>query len=401
MHLPLLLALAPAASVALSATPPPAGRAGSIPLPNERSARRPPRPRPREEPAVWDDVLPSEEAREALHERASASGLGHRCFVRPLPEGGGGRDVVERALDAILTEIDGATATAEGEGVEGGIPRRQYVEYWTRQEWRHIEAHADVDENLSKQIDREMPTDDDRDAEMSSRYPTTIHERHKHRYPIHGHVLYLKVGSEVRGPTCVFPGRSSGGDLLRPIADSGEDDAGDVGLVTVPAVPGRLLRFDGRDLHAVPRPSDLWTLPFVKGGAEYEPEKKWGRSVVLFNVWPGDEDPPLDVPLDVRWDEPLDEDGVDTGFSVESEAGPILCNPFADWIEAEESQRASTPSPVTDSNLNRPVKVWLLGNERRRDHPLRTLPLFPPAKGGREAVREALAEQRRVTKLRL
>jgi hypothetical protein len=54
----------------------------------------------------------------------------------------------------------------------------------------------------------------------------------------------------------------SGGDLVRP--ESFE-------LSVVPAVPGRLLRFKGDLLHAVPCPTDLWLLPFVKGAPQFEP----------------------------------------------------------------------------------------------------------------------------------
>ena len=117
-----------------------------------------------------------------------------------------------------------------------------HVEYWARQEWKHIEAHADVDEKAAA-------------AGGALRYPTT------------GHVLYLRVGSEVRGPTCVWSDRA----LARGA------------LTTVPAVAGRVLRFDGAATHAVPRPHDLWFLPFVKSGGRGD---AFERSVVLFNTWP-------------------------------------------------------------------------------------------------------------------
>ncbi|KAL7536355.1 hypothetical protein ACHAXR_007111 [Thalassiosira sp. AJA248-18] len=330
---------------------------------------------------VWDDVLPTKEQRSALHLYASKSGLEHRCFSRPLANAGG-NNIIERSLDAILTEIENVS----------DVDSEHYVEYWTRQEWRHIEAHADVDENLSKKFDQNSQNDD---IDMQSKYSTTYQGRHGHRYPIYGHVLYLQVGSDVKGPTCVFPKRSSGGDLLRSMHEkkseeqcANDDEKEEVQLVTVPAVAGRLLRFDGRDLHAVPRPHDLWMLPFVKGGAEYEPEETWGRSVILFNVWPAGEDPPLDVPLD-RNEEDLSE-----SKTTES----AFCNPFTNWSEVDVAHK-DAPSPTTDLEPNQSVKVWLLGNERRRDHPLRTVPLQAPVEGGRDAVREALAEKSQVTEL--
>ena len=84
--------------------------------------------------AVFDQVL-SPEVASVLHESARSTGLGHRAFARPLrPDGAYG--AIERSLDSILTELDGPAP----DPADGG--RRQYVEYWARQEWRHIEAHG-------------------------------------------------------------------------------------------------------------------------------------------------------------------------------------------------------------------------------------------------------------------
>lgn len=55
--------------------------------------------------------------------------------------------------------------------------------------------------------------------------------------------------------------------------------------LTVPAKPGRLFRFNGTYLHAVPRPTNFWFLLFVKGAPQYDPPEELGRSVVLFNTW--------------------------------------------------------------------------------------------------------------------
>ena len=195
------------------------------------------------------------------------AGLEHKCFSRPLAQGNEGNNIIERTLDAILTEIERKDSKRQA---------KQYVEYWTRQEWRHIEAHSDVDEALAKMHDQNpsLLIDD----ELESKFSTTYSNTHGFRFPTNGHVLYLQVGSEVKGPTCIFPSRSSGGDLLpsnqhqEEACTTEDDENGDIKLITVPAVSGRLLRFDGRDLHAVPRPHDLWMLPFVKGGAEYKPE---------------------------------------------------------------------------------------------------------------------------------
>jgi hypothetical protein len=124
-----------------------------------------------------------------------------------------------------------------------------HVEYWTRQEWQHIEAHADIDENLAKQ---------------------GVHQ--PFWYPHKGPVHYLQVVTDIRGPTCLFVKSMSGGDLLRQQS---------VELVTVPAVSGRLLHFCGNMLHAVPRPSDLWLLPFVPHSMIH---RKLGVGVLLYST---------------------------------------------------------------------------------------------------------------------
>lgn len=333
---------------------------------------------------VWDNVIPPGHSLAALHTFAAASGLGHKCFTRRplLPNtNGNGNNIIERTIDAVLTEIE-----RSGSNHDATTSTNQcYVEYWTRMEWRHIEAHADVDENLSKQFDQQKH--DDRD--LQSTYPTTYQQEYGHRYPSFGHVLYLQVGTNVKGPTCIFPGRSSGGDLVRSMHD-GDGEKEEVPLCIVPAVAGRLLRFDGRDIHAVPRPTDIWMLPFVQGAAQYEPEEIWGRSVVLFNVWPVGEHPPLDVPLDSSGE---DQEGIQT-------IDESFCNSFSDWKEATITPKVSSSS-ASESESNQSVKVWLLGNERRRDHPMRTVSLVAPADGGRDAVREALNEESQVSELLL
>lgn len=336
--------------------------------------------------SVWDGVLGSDQ-RMALHRYASKAGLEHKSFSRPLAQGDEGNNIIERTLDAILTEIERKDSEAQSN-------KQQYVEYWTRQEWRHIEAHSDVDEALAKMHDQNpsLLIDD----ELESKFSTTFSKTHGFRFPTNGHVLYLQVGSEVKGPTCVFPSRSSGGDLLQSneqneeactTEDDNNNENGGIKLITVPAVAGRLLRFDGRDLHAVPRPHDLWMLPFVKGGAEYKPEEVWGRSVILFNVWPGEEDPPLDVPLDTN------------GGGEEIHTNE-LCNGFSEWNEVDVVQSTQTEVPDAQES-NQSVKVWLLGNERRRGYSMRTANLLSPAHGGRDRLRKALSERSLCTELLL
>lgn len=277
---------------------------------------------------VWDNVL-SKQTCHVLHEAASASGLGHRVFSRSSSQP---RTIIEQALDSILSEINDSSP---------------FVEYWSRQEWRSIEAHADVDEHLAKQDPNEP-----------------------FRYPVHGHVLYLQVGTNVRGPTCVFTDVHSGGDLLRHEL---------VELSVVPAVPGRLLRFQGDLLHAVPRPTDLWLLPYVKGAPQFEPTETWGRSVVLFNTW---KEPPSNVPFsDSKGDE-----------CQEEEAAEPSCRALDDWRQQQVTAVTNNPDSVDRVN----AKVWLLGDQRRRDHTLRTVKVSAP-----DTLRDALESSSQPQRLTL
>ena len=260
-----------------------------------------------------------------------------------------GRNTIERAVNEILSQI--------GDG-------SKYVEYWTRQQWRSIEAHADVDEFLAKHQDAAGNTN-------SSDF----------RYPTYGHVLYLKIGSEVRAPTCVFRGRRSGKDLLSSDLDGIMKS--DVELVTVPAVNGRLLRFSGDALHSVPRPADLWLLKFVQGAAKYDPEEDWGRSVILFNTWGS---PPMDVPINSEND---DEE------LTRGAAGS--CNEKSEWVDTyglDQNLNNETCYDQSQTDSRLAAKIWLLGNLRRRGHHMRTLKLSAPSN-----LKEALHEDTKVTRL--
>lgn len=329
---------------------------------------------------VYDNVLPKKSC-DILHAEASRSGLGHKVFSRPLVRGdiatGSSSSIIEQALDSILSEI----------GDETDESNPQYVEYWTRQEWRHIEAHADVDEFSAKEYDAalakgEIDIDSDSDSDLF-------------RYPNNGHVLYLKVGTNVRGPTCVFPKVRSGGELLQPHSHSSvKEDSGvdtmknGVDLITVPAVEGRVLRFEGSSLHSVPRPADLWFLSFVRGAPNYTPEEEWGRSVILFNTWT--KEPPKAVPF---VDSDDDIDMLDVNF----------VNERASWDDAfslrngdNDIHKSENVCDATDSDSSKNVKIWLLGNERRRDHTMRTIKMK-----GKESMRDAFLDSHRVSHMTL
>jgi len=347
---------------------------------------------------VWNNVIDIDNLAPLLHDESRRIGLGHKVFSRTSSRTSSTStptNIIEQTLDSILTELNDDS---------------KYIEYWTRLEWRSIHAHADIDEYRAKQ--------ENQSSEMNS---------NGFRYPRNGHVLYLQVGSQVRGPTCVFPNRSSGGDLLRNIKvdmlsrEGGENSIDDdenseherlsitekkdgncnIELVTVPAVPGRLLRFKGDYLHAVPRPTDLWLLKFVKGSPLFEPEEDWGRSVILFNTW--DDEPPLGIPLD--------ESNNDSNLSIDDEhlhESRSECNKIHQWSR-ETPSTSSAPLDVSQTGSEgrdhcergddvQSTKIWLLGDYRRRDYKMQTVKLE-----SNDSLREALYQESTVmsTKLRI
>jgi hypothetical protein len=186
-------------------------------------------------------------------------------------------------------------------------------------------------------------------------------------------VLYLQVGTDVRGPTCLFVNATSGGDLLRQQS---------VELVTVPAVSGCLLQFCGNILHAIPCPSDLWLLPFIKGAPQYNPQETWGWSVILFNTWLLN--PPSDVPFSET-------------NECESEPNTVLhCNPFEEWklVQVTSSNETNAGNEAEPKTLN--VKIWLLGDERGQDHMYQMVKMSAPT-----FLREALGKDSRPQRLTL
>lgn len=294
-------------------------------------------------------------------------GLGHRIFTRPPSSDPKTKTYtpIEQALDAILSELGDASTV---------------VEYWTRQEWRSIEAHADVDEFLAKRQDADGVVESTSTSSPDFRYPNS------------GHVLYLKVGSQVRGPTCLFPGRRSGGDLLlaptstattkssSPKDDTTTTTPTGIELVTVPAVNGRLLRFEGDTLHAVPRPADLWLLKYVQGAPQYEPEEEWGRSVILFNTW---DEAPLDVPRHSKEEESLDDEDEELSTCASKDDSIKTVPSRESWALTFEAVVHDSPvEERNDGDAEETVsaKIWLLGNARRRAHAMRTLKLSAPAR---------------------
>jgi hypothetical protein len=219
---------------------------------------------------VWDNVL-SNEAMAELHracldrrlKRGSEASESVR-FPWPTPDIHR-RNAVEQVLSSILDELHSThttTSTSEEEPVF-------FVEYWDRQEWMSIDAHADQDEvNFNKALETGLPA--------------------MVRHPIYGHVLYLNhQDAPFLRPTLVFANTSTGGDLVTAASRH------DIEMFVVPNLPGRLLRFQGHLLHAVPRPADM----YVNSPPPNTHLERLQRNVILFNLWPAKDPPGIDVTI--------------------------------------------------------------------------------------------------------
>ncbi len=193
-----------------------------------------------------------------------------------------------------------------------------YVEYWHRQNWRSLDVHSDVDEAHAKSLPAIDPL-------LNPNYSADD----PYKYPSHGHVLYL----DISGPQL---GDGEGGHTV-VFSDSH--------VYAIPPKQGRLLRFDGRYRHGVPRPPLAYFDESV-GGSNHllwtrKARDEERRGVVLFNSWR--ERPEGD------WED-IDED-------VHSEAEVGFCSERDKWEEIR----------VFESGGERlEMKVPLLGDARRR-----------------------------------
>jgi len=176
-------------------------------------------------------------------------------------------------------------------------------------------------------------------------------------------------------------------------------------MAIVPAVNGRLLRFDGAAFHSVPKPPDRYLLSADELTAFLDKESEddcdddedfWDddeydddddddddddvanqRSVILFNTWPEGSSGPRGVLPDVIVDAVPDgisieeDDDVDgNGTSKEDEQWQqwqdahgenfelVGCNPFEEWTFVDVDQ--------SSDHSSRDVTVPLMGNPSRR-----------------------------------
>ena len=92
------------------------------------------------------------------------------------------------------------------------------------------------------------------------------------RFPLWAHVLYLDVANGVAAPTVLWD----------------DEHMHSRSVVVVPAVPSRLLRFEGSWVHAVPKPAAEHLGEEQTEEEEAEEAARGGvlRHVLLFNTWP-------------------------------------------------------------------------------------------------------------------
>ena len=302
---------------------------------------------------VWDGVFTTS-ACHYLHTASSIGQLGdeqhtvfHRADAPP-------RTPLESALHSVLTEL----------GDDSPI-----VEYWWRDEWENIDAHADVDEFL-------------------------FEDEGTLRYPTNAHVLYLNVGESVRGPTVVW-------DRV----DDAECGARAFGpLTAVPARTGRLLRFQGDRMHAVPRPPDLWLECDLTAQAKAEAahaevahNDDLTRSVVLFNTW---QTAPLDVDIAPATD-PLvavKEFAADFGGAAVEDLVAVMatpdakCQPHDRWHRLSPRVAADAVAAGVEETSPLPFRVRLMGSKRRHQHADASIELPAP-----QGLVDALAQSSAVT----
>lgn len=256
-------------------------------------------------------------------------GLGHTVFLREFPP----RTSVESVIHSILSSVNDSSPI---------------VEYWWREEWMNLEMHRDLDEKLAL-------------------------EQGPIRFPSHAHVLYLSVGEEVFGPTIV-------------LHDSVESTIRSFDKITVvPALTGRLLRFNGDMMHAVPRPplayfdpsvggtnSELWTRR--RPIDENDPELSvFRRSVLLFNTWT--QNPPHEISL-------LPPPGtLDAHMKLQEEKlGQIdECHPQKEWNEVQSLPTVSACDRSIDEKSSVRLKIGLLGDIRRRERTDRYINVYAAA----------------------
>ena len=272
----------------------------------------------------------------------SASGASHRIVDRGQLETVGPLSTVESCLNCALTELG---------------DQSPFIEWWWRDEWRHLDMHRDLDEVLARETNAESS------SMLIESSPNVKNKDSGLRCPTNGHVLYLDVGPEVQG----------GPTVLWDTHDVTEDDATSLGITSmavVPAVRGRLLRFAGTTLHSVPRPplayldSDcggtggaIHTRTIRKPGDDEFTLRR--QSVLLFNTW---STRPEGFEVTEKGLAITDYDGSEGSATVRART---------EWLDVAVRCPQELRGDSTGAGATARVKVGLLGDRRRRGTPER------------------------------
>lgn len=280
---------------------------------------------------IFDNVFPPEKCKKLHHLAVDHADRCESSFVDRFSSNK--KTPLEECLHQVLKEL--------------GDDTTPFIEYWARDEYMNIDVHCDIDE---RELENEGLL----------------------RYPHKSHILYLEISSH--GPTCVFPSQRGGWSSQESVE-----------LLTIPAVQGRLLVFDGNMMHAVPKPPNRWLLTkeqqevVDKEELEYEDEEYYDdydeeaefeveRSVILFNTWT--ERPPLDVLPDTSNN--LIPDGIEivgdydffTEIDNDIDEKELRCNPRISWTQNPLGGKGENNSEEKSH-----LTISLMGKKSRRTFP--------------------------------
>ena len=284
---------------------------------------------------AWDEVF-STKALETINSAGkirshSFTSIFDRQTLEP-------RSFLEEAIVSILDELDSCTNTESG----------RYVEYWFRstKKVRMLEAHRDIDETLCSKV--QYPIELGSDIKIG-----------KQVCPAFGHVLYLHVDN-VLAPTLVWDEETH--DESKRFGAPQKMK----GIWSVPAVSNRLLRFDGKAMHAVCYPhlrpilgSEEDIESMIKEENPNEGSKKKERAVLLFNTW--NDEPPLYPSVN----EPLsneEESYYKKSMGHVDQRDNVACNPLISW-----KAQSIKAMPKRDNGDSTTFRFPLLGRVSRRN----------------------------------
>ena len=317
---------------------------------------------------MYENIFTSEYLRR-IDEESSTCGRAHIAFNLTEP-----RTDVERAISSILLELSSSSSSFSPPSSS------VIVEYWWREEWLSLDLHRDVDEEL---------------ALLNSTF----------RFPLNAHVLYLSIGAEVNGPTVVFEEKVSHEHVAAVGSAKSSTWIPQLERMTiVPAVTGRLLRFDGHLLHAVPRPAlayldaeeggsnlEVWTRRRPNPNDPADPERtSCRRSVLLFNTWTVNHDDsgveevgggggPLNVRRDISNRLPAAAAPVGPQHKPFSQWTVVDALPFEGRKRCQDQSSNDNHNGDDDGSGQVHMSICLLGNLARRGRASRTLDaLFTP-----------------------